>query len=272
MTLSNRYHEWYIMRKRVVLCIVLGGLLVAAETAWGGVTLTIVDTDGDPHRTKVQAGSPFEVILQVDTTISILGLQVRVQETTESPSGLFQLNSVSFQSPPWSGQANDQVVPSLPDPMNGPSYKSGYIADTAADLQEGTGIGIFSFVTLSLTFVGPTAFLNAILNLCDILYGDLNYDEYAGTAGTDYEVTVIFPPDLDDDGDVDMDDFAIFERCRTAPGIGPAGKYCDPQVEDCTPCQRADLDEDEDVDQDDFAVFQRCFSGSDQSANPDCLP
>ncbi len=261
-----------IMTKGLVLIAILGAFLGTAETALGGVTLTIVDTEGDPHRTKVQAGSPFEVILQVDTTISILGLQVRIQETTESPSGLFQLNSVSFQTPPWSSDGNDQFKPVMPDLMDGPSYQSGHIADTAADLQEGTGIGIFSFVTLSLTFVGPVNFLTGLLNLVDIVYGDLNYDEHTGTAGTDYEVTVIFPPDLDDDGDVDMDDLAIFELCRTASGIGPPGRYCDPQTEDCGPCPRADLDADEDVDQDDFAIFQRCFSGSDQPGNAYCLP
>lgn len=81
---------------------------------------------------------------------------------------------------------------------------------------------------------------------------------------------ILIPGDLDYDDDVDMDDFGIFERCRTAPGIAPPGKYCDPRVEDCVPCSQTDLDGDEDVDQDDFAVFQRCFSGPDHPGDPNC--
>ncbi len=81
---------------------------------------------------------------------------------------------------------------------------------------------------------------------------------------------ILIPGDLDYDGDVDMDDFEIFERCRTAPGIAPAGKYCEPEVEDCKPCSQTDLDKDGDVDQDDFAVFQRCYSGAGNPGDPNC--
>lgn len=262
---------WFNMTRKITQYATVGLLFGVVQTALSGVTLTIEDTGGDPHRTTVMAGSPFEVVVRVDTTLSIVGLQVRVQETTASPSGLFQINSVSFISPPWSDQAIDQVVPALPDAMDGPSYKSGYIANMAANLEEGIGIGLFAFVTLSLTYTGPATFLTGMLNLSNIIYGDLNYDEYAGSAGMDYEVQVIFPPDLEGDGDVDMDDFAIFELCRTAPGIGPPGKYCNPQVEDCERCPWADLDNDTDVDQDDFAIFQRCYTGPDLPGNSACL-
>ncbi len=78
-------------------------------------------------------------------------------------------------------------------------------------------------------------------------------------------------PDFDCDSDVDGDDFEIFERCRTAPAIGPPGKYCDPQAEDCDPCLRADLDGDGDVDQEDFGFFQRCYSGPDILFDWSCL-
>ncbi len=78
-------------------------------------------------------------------------------------------------------------------------------------------------------------------------------------------------PDFDCDSDVDGDDFEIFERCRTAPSIGPPGKHCDPQVEDCDPCLRADLDQDGDVDQEDFGYFQRCYSGPDVLFDWNCL-
>ncbi|NLX12683.1 MAG: hypothetical protein GXY44_03385 [Phycisphaerales bacterium] len=69
------------------------------------------------------------------------------------------------------------------------------------------------------------------------------------------------PADFDHDGDVDSDDFVIFQSCATGPAIAHNGSET---------CQQADLDNDGDVDQDDFAIFQRCFSGKDNPANPDC--
>ncbi|NLX13695.1 MAG: hypothetical protein GXY44_08605, partial [Phycisphaerales bacterium] len=78
-------------------------------------------------------------------------------------------------------------------------------------------------------------------------------------------------PDFNCDSHVDMEDLVIFNRCRTGPGITPPGKFCNPQVEDCSPCLRADLDGDGDVDQDDFALFQRCYSGPDRLFDWNCL-
>ena len=56
--------------------------------------------------------------------------------------------------------------------------------------------------------------------------------------------------DLDDDGDVDLEDFAILHRCLAGPGVPP-----DP----C--CETRDLDEDGDVDLVDFAAFEAAFTG-----------
>lgn len=67
-------------------------------------------------------------------------------------------------------------------------------------------------------------------------------------------------PDLDHDGDVDADDFSLFESCATGPGI--------PQN---TPvCADAKLDSDGDVDQADFGIFQLCLSGNEIPPDPDC--
>jgi hypothetical protein len=53
--------------------------------------------------------------------------------------------------------------------------------------------------------------------------------------------------DVDRDGDVDLDDAAVFVPCMSGPGIGPA------------PCAYPDVDLDDDVDLADLAAFQIGF-------------
>ena len=57
--------------------------------------------------------------------------------------------------------------------------------------------------------------------------------------------------DFDQDGDVDLADFAIFAACFNGPNRPPAGPNCD----------AADFDNDNDVDLADFAIFAACFNG-----------
>ena len=64
------------------------------------------------------------------------------------------------------------------------------------------------------------------------------------------ECEEVLPGDLDDDGDVDVEDFAIFTDCMNGPD--------DPYPLDCN---AADLDTNGDVDIADFAVFQTLFGG-----------
>lgn len=170
------------------------GVLLGATGVWGFPTLTIVDTVDDPNSISTTAGTTFNVQVRVNTDVSLTGLQLRVQETTAPPSGFFQLNSVSFNTPTWSSDTGDQYVPALPDLMDAASYKTDYIADLAGDLVNGTGTGTFSFATLNLTYTG--ALLGTYtLNLSDILYGDLNFDEFTNAlTGQDYVVTIIPAP------------------------------------------------------------------------------
>jgi len=60
-----------------------------------------------------------------------------------------------------------------------------------------------------------------------------------------------FPPgDFDNDWDVDVDDFDLFQDCSSGPAVP------------LTPgCEAKDFDADNDVDQCDFGIFQRCLSG-----------
>lgn len=74
------------------------------------------------------------------------------------------------------------------------------------------------------------------------------------------ESAIPAPPDFDGDGDVDQDDFGVFQACITGPDIGSP-----------TPgCEQADFDSDDDVDQSDFGLLQRCYTGADGLMRPDC--
>lgn len=64
------------------------------------------------------------------------------------------------------------------------------------------------------------------------------------------------PADFDLDGDVDLDDFSLFQMCFSGPNR-PA-----PFPE----CGVTDLDHDSDVDLHDFALFQACFNGPNRLA------
>jgi hypothetical protein len=68
-------------------------------------------------------------------------------------------------------------------------------------------------------------------------------------------------PDLDQDCDVDHDDWLLLEACAAGSAVPHSG----------TPtCLQADFDGDGDVDAADFATFQRCYSGPGNQPSPHC--
>lgn len=69
------------------------------------------------------------------------------------------------------------------------------------------------------------------------------------------------PGDLDGDGDVDEEDYEIFELCASGPGV--------PHIA-APECFAADFDQDGDFDHSDFAVIQRCYSGENVPGDPYC--
>lgn len=78
--------------------------------------------------------------------------------------------------------------------------------------------------------------------------------------------------DLDTDGDVDHQDFAIFASCATG-----SGRRYDLENHGGCPLEAdthgriaADFDGDADVDMDDFAVYQKCYSGPNRASNANC--
>jgi len=70
----------------------------------------------------------------------------------------------------------------------------------------------------------------------------------------------VIPGDFDDDGDVDLADFAEFQICALGPAISQTAPVC----------TDAWLDADDDVDLNDFAIFEGCFGGPDKPADPNC--
>ncbi len=68
------------------------------------------------------------------------------------------------------------------------------------------------------------------------------------------------PADFDLDGDVDLIDFGLLQRCMSGTSVSQN----DPE------CQPAKLDLDSDVDGDDYRIFRSCLSGPGVPADPDC--
>ena len=81
-------------------------------------------------------------------------------------------------------------------------------------------------------------------------------DQSGNAASEDVLVTVDHDlrGDLDNDGDVDLDDFALFSMCYGGPG-NPPGSDCPSGID-------ADLDGDGDVDLLDFMIFATNFTGA----------
>ena len=85
----------------------------------------------------------------------------------------------------------------------------------------------------------------------------LRSDRPGGEGGSDLwqvAVTPTSPGDLDGDGDVDLDDFALFAECMAGPDVTTPPPGCDP-----VDFAASDLEGDTDVDLRDFAGFQLAF-------------
>ncbi len=87
-------------------------------------------------------------------------------------------------------------------------------------------------------------------------YGEEHFYLYTGpTAPPAVKIA-----DLDCDGDVDLEDFSVFQGCFNGPNRPlPAST-----------CADVDFDGDSDVDLGDFSVFQACFNGPNQPASDGC--
>jgi len=127
------------------------------------------------------------------------------------------------------------------------------------DLYVGTGVGVYS------SFDGGATWTKDGLDLPNVNVGDLAIDTVrqtitVGTYGRGaYRADLRRPDllgDLDDDGDVDLTDFATFAICYGGATVTTPPPGCAPQE-----FADADLDDDSDVDLTDFATFALVFTG-----------
>lgn len=92
----------------------------------------------------------------------------------------------------------------------------------------------------------------------------VNYDGTRGELWDEldrqFRISCLRPADIDHDGDVDMEDFSLVQRCLGLPGV----------VQDAPECAGARLDNDQDVDEEDLALFVACMTGPDVPAGPTC--
>jgi len=106
------------------------------------------------------------------------------------------------------------------------------------------------------------------------LLGDLEDLSFWNRALTPEEIAYMFEfralmpepppwPDVDEDGDVDMEDFAVFQRCYSGSG----NPLTDPQT-----CARFDRDVDNDIDTIDMRQFSNCATGADVPFDPASPP
>ncbi len=75
-----------------------------------------------------------------------------------------------------------------------------------------------------------------------------------------YESVPAIPGDFNDDGDVDLADFAQFQACATRATVAQPNPAC----------ADAKLDADADVDMSDFGLFQRCYTGENRPGSVTC--
>ncbi len=89
---------------------------------------------------------------------------------------------------------------------------------------------------------------------------DATPNESARSAALIVKTLSLAAGDFDQDGDVDLNDFAVFQTCFRGPNQPIAHPECD----------GADLDGDQDVDLTDFAAFQACHNGPNRPASTAC--
>jgi len=80
------------------------------------------------------------------------------------------------------------------------------------------------------------------------------------SAGVNLSAMALSPVDFDRDGDIDQEDFGLFQPCLS----GAFMEQTDPD------CQAMTLDDDTDVDGDDLTLFLGCVSGSGMPPEVNC--
>jgi hypothetical protein len=145
-----------------------------------------------------------------------------------------------------------------------------YVRYTASgDLLPGEGDGGGS-VAVSCT--GQEGDEGGLISASSVPFNQYSYElnkirfvlrDVAGNTGYSpiYNVHIDYPPnpDLDNDGDVDQEDYGVMQSCYSGDGALPEPG-----------CGSADLDEDNDVDVYDAVIQQQCMGGPNNPPDPGC--
>jgi hypothetical protein len=127
--------------------------------------------------------------------------------------------------------------------------------ETFIDLSDG---GYYAGVNSNTLVVSDVAYETEGLYRCTVSSAD------GSTSSQEASLTVKpgLPGDLDDDGDVDLEDFAVFQACLS-------GAH-EPQDDPACPAAKLQGD-DEDVDDRDLTKFLGCMSGAEIPSDVNCL-
>ncbi len=180
------------MKRSLLYAVVLGVLTLPGRTALADLSARITDEFG-LDSIAVMPGSFFDVIIELDTTESLVSGQVMIQA---SAPDIFTLESVSFDGVIWSDDAGDVLDPT-PQALNAANANtSDDVGTFAVDLVSGTGIGIMDFVTIGVSIGAGAPLLETFtLNIVEPIFGNTNFEEVANvTVGSAYQVNVIPAP------------------------------------------------------------------------------
>jgi len=179
------------MRRSLVCAITIGVVTSWALPVFASVTATITDAYGDPNSVSVLPGSFFTVVVELDTTESLVSGQLMIQ--ADAPD-VFTLESVSFDNVVWSNDPADVLDPT-PQTLNaGNSNTSGDIGTLAVDLVNGTGTGVIDFATIQVSVDENTLPATYTLDVVDSIFGNTDFEDIIGSSGVSYEVYVIPAP------------------------------------------------------------------------------
>ncbi|MCP4590387.1 MAG: hypothetical protein GY842_06570 [bacterium] len=267
------------MRRFCIAVAVLGGWLITSAPSWGAVTIrpvkdgTLVDGGGFGTYDGVADAADWYF-----NESSYEGAVTRGSNPAIEHRVVWEYNlSTVTLTPPVSATLTFTMegasVWPLPDTD---VHVYAYPADLVEDFADfSSGPTVLQGIVTIVPFQDPTEYsLNVDTPVNDALTSGLDQVAFRfmvdpDATEPDYQAFIIAlesspttkpyltidepadPGDLDDDGDVDLDDHAVFVDCLAGPAITtPPG--------DCTALEfdRADLDRDSDVDLKDFGLFQ----------------
>lgn len=237
---------------------------------------TIIQLDGNATGNDATTFTPITASGGIVTPITIEYVALRVRIYNDSPLAwsLNNIDQVELLIPPAGPEiafSPGELTPTTPiytNPSdvtfdlfnNGAASYTYTISDDAGwlSVHPSTGSVAAETDTITVSFSGVDAFLAGDYSATITITSPEAWNSPQTIPVTLTVASV--SPDIDGDGDVDIEDFGWLQRCYTGPGITQS----DPS------CAGALIDEDDDVDQDDYLIFDACISGPGNLATPGC--